>query len=90
MNEQPAAPAGPAPVPVEFKVTTYYKRRRGEPGLTQMASKRLVLGQALDWVLDELPDEAIIINNHNPDLTTVTIDWSKVPPEIRYGARGRP
>lgn len=90
MNEQPAAPAGSAPVPVEFKITTYYKLKRGQFGPTSMTSKRLVLGRALDWVLGEFPDEAVIISNHDPDLTTVTIDWSKVPPEIRYGARGRP
>jgi hypothetical protein len=78
----------PAYVPVQFRITTYWKRRRNEPGLTQMASERLAVSQALDWVLGELPADAVAIgHDQETDLATVIIDWGKVPDEIRYGRR---
>lgn len=88
-QEKAGAGTGPAPVvPVEFRVTTYWKRKRGEPGLTQMASQRLSVGEALDWVLAVLPDEAATVE---PDETgqnvTIRICWDLVPPEIRTGRR---
>jgi hypothetical protein len=50
-QEKPEAGTGPAPaVPVSFRVTTYWKRRRNEAGLTQVTSQRLVVSEALDWV----------------------------------------
>ena len=71
---------------VSFAVTTYFKRPRGESGLTRVASLRLSLGDAVDWILSELPDEAITVNHDlNTDLAHIVIDWSKVPDEIRYG-----
>jgi hypothetical protein len=80
-------PPEPA-VPVEFRVTTYWERKRNEPGLTQVASQRIVLSEALDWVLSELPDDAITIE---PDDTggnvIIRICWDLVPAEIRYGRR---
>ena len=75
---------------VSFRITTYFKRPRGEPGLTQMASKRLSLGQTLDWVLGELPDDAVTITpdiEGDHDAVTLRIDWAKVPMEIRDGRR---
>ncbi len=87
MAGRPAA-AGPAvtgPVPVTFKVTTFWKRKRGEHGLTRMDSQRLQAGRALDWILDELPDGAVTVIPDGPDKTTVVIDWGQVPHEIRYG-----
>jgi hypothetical protein len=71
--------------PVTFRVTTYWKRKRNEPGLTQMASKRLTISQAIDWILAELPDEAWDVKNDDEDGVTLTIDWAKVPNEIRLG-----
>jgi len=71
-------------VPVNFRVTTYYKRKRNEPGLTQKASIRIDLGEALNWVLDELPDEAYGIT-HKDNVATLVIDWNLVPEEIRSG-----
>lgn len=77
-------------VPTEFRITTYWKRRRNEPGLTQMASRRLCVSEVLDWVLAELPDEALTIE---PDEAggnvVIRICWDLVPPGIRYGKRSR-
>jgi len=71
-------------VPVSFRVTTYYKRKRNEPGLTQKASIRIDLGMALNWVLGELPEDAYDIT-HADNVATLVIDWNKVPYEIRSG-----
>lgn len=84
---------------VSFRVTTYWKRKRNEPGLTQMNSKRLNIGQALNWILAELPDEAYEVTYINSDGTDMPdddpspadrvrleVDWSKVPAEVRDGA----
>ena len=68
-----------------FRITTYYKRKRGEPGMTQIGSTRIVASQALDWVLRELPDEAIDIQFPADDRTVISIDWARVPAEIREG-----
>lgn len=86
---KPEAGAGPAPaVPVQFRVTTYWKRRRGEAGLTQMASERLSVGEALDWVLSVLPDEAATVESDDTGGNVVIrICWDLVPEEIRRGRR---
>lgn len=75
-------------VKVSFRITTYWKRKRGEPGLTNMSSRRLQLGEALNWVMQELPDEAITVDHDfegDNDKVTIVIDWAKVPEEIRAG-----
>lgn len=75
---------------VSFRITTYWKRPRGEAGLTRMSSKRLALGQALDWILAELPYEAVTVTPDTEggnDAVTLRIDWSQVPAGIRDGAR---
>lgn len=81
-------------VPTTFRVTTYWKRKRNEAGMTQKGSKRLTIGQALNWICDELPDEAWDVEHldtEHPDAAEgrdrvrITIDWSKVPDEIQLG-----
>jgi hypothetical protein len=85
-QERAARDSQPAAVPVSFRITTYWKRRRGEAGLTQMASQRLLLSQALERVLGELPEEALMIDHDlTTDVATIRIDWSKVPDAIRHG-----
>lgn len=67
---------------VSFKVTTYVKRARGAAGPTQIGSKRLSIAEALQWVLQELPDEAWEVQRATPengDTVTLTVDWTKVP-----------
>ncbi len=74
---------------VSFRVTTYFKRPKGEPGITQLASRRVSLGEAVDWILTEIPEEAIEITpdeEGDNDAVTIRIDWAKVPDEIRAGA----
>lgn len=74
-------------VPVTFRITTYYKRKRNEAGLTQLASTRINMGQALDWLIAELPADAIRIGySENREEVTFTINWSKVPAQIRTGS----
>jgi hypothetical protein len=71
---------------VTFQVTTYFKRPKGETGLTRAGSVRLSAGDALGWVLAELPGEAVTVSHdQGTDIATVVIDWSKVPDEIRDG-----
>lgn len=81
----------PAPqdiVPVTFQVTTYWKRKQNEPGLTRLSSERLVASQVLEWVLAELPEDALTVGHDlETDIATIVIDWGKVPDEIRYGRR---
>jgi hypothetical protein len=77
----------PSP-PVQFQVTTYWKRQRNEPGLTQMTSQRLAVGEALDWVLGVLPDEAVTVDGDGTGgNVTIRICWDLVPDEIRRGSR---
>ena len=74
---------------ISFSITTYWKRPRGETGMTRVASKRLALGPALDWILSEVPEEAITITpdiEGRTDAVTIRIDWTQVPGEIRNGA----
>ena len=74
-------------VPVTFRITTYYKRKRNEAGLTQLASTRINMGQALDWLIAELPADAMRIGySENREEVTFTINWSKVPAQIRTGS----
>lgn len=61
-----------------FRITTYFKRKRGAPGVRQVSSVRLTHGQALDWLLGALPDEAWTVE-HNGAVSVLTIDWAKVP-----------
>lgn len=67
----------PDPQPT-FRITTHYARKRGEPGLRSLASQRLTVGQALDWVLRELPDDSWSVEHASDTAVAVHIDWSKV------------
>jgi hypothetical protein len=74
-------------VPVTFRVTTYRKLPRNEPGLTSWSSHRLCASEVLDLVLNQLPEDALTIDENtdaNGDVTTLRINWAKVPAEIRY------
>jgi hypothetical protein len=78
----------PRYVPTDFRITTYWKRRRNEPGLTQMSSRRIMVSEALDWVLAELPPEAVTVESDDTGgNVTIRICWDLVPPEIRYARR---
>lgn len=74
---------------ITFKVVTYRKLAKDETGLTQIASNRVDLATALNWILDELPDDAWNVEHTDDsgdpgwDKVTLTLDWSKVPDSIR-------
>lgn len=70
------------PVPVSFRLATYWKRARNQHGLTRLETRRLSVSDVLDEVLGHLEDDAVQLASNGP-VTTITIDWSKVPPEIR-------
>lgn len=83
------------PEAVTFIITTYRKLARNETGLTQMKSRRLDLGQALEWLINELPEDATRVvmidaqGNELPEETLTSeyvrldINWLKVPESIR-------
>ena len=88
MPDTDTSTAAATAVPVDFRITTYWKRRRGEAGLTSMASRRLVLSETLDWILSELPDGAVTIeHDETGSNVAIRICWDLVPAEIRYGKR---
>ena len=76
------------PEAVSFRVTSYWKLAKDEPGMTQAGSLRLTLAQALNWILAELPDDAWTVSHEDTseapwEKVTLTIDWSKIPDSIR-------
>lgn len=75
---------------VSFRVTTYRKLPKGEPGVTLVASQRLNAAQALEWILDELPDDAWSVEHDDSVVPggkiTLHLNWSKVPDSIRKPA----
>lgn len=76
---------------VSFKITTYFKRPRSEGGLTRVDSHRIDAGRALGWILAELPDDSYEMRFEGDEAdgsaakTTIVIDWTKVPAEIKDG-----
>lgn len=83
------------PEAVSFTVTTYRKLAKDEPGMTQIGSRRLVLGDAITWILREMPEDAFRIayldadgkelpdEAEFSDYCRLDIDWTKVPESIR-------
>jgi len=80
---------------VSFRITTYRKLGRGETGITQAGSRRIALSAVLDWILSELPDEAVSISHSSEseayprsgparDVVSIAIDWNKVPDSVRH------
>lgn len=69
-------------VPVSFRLSTYWKLARGQHGPTRIDSRRLCLSEVLDAALQQLSDGECTIDTKGP-VTTIVIDWSKVPQEIR-------
>ena len=74
---------------VSFRITTYWKRPRGESGLTRMGSHRMDIGRAIGWLVAELPDDSYEMRFDGADAdgsaakTTIVIDWTKVPADIK-------
>lgn len=73
------------PESVSFKVATYRKLAKDEHGFTQMSSVRIAASQVIDWVLAELPEDAVTISHDETgEISTTVIDWGKVPEAIRH------
>lgn len=66
------------PVKTTFRVTTYWKRPRGQPGLTQLASRRLTPVEALQWLLDALPEDAVTMVPGSGHVVMLNIDLAKI------------
>lgn len=78
-----AEEAGQEPqVPVSFKVSAYRKLPKGVYGITHADSRRLSLSEALDVILGQLSDEECTVDSDGAT-TVITINWAKVPMEIR-------
>lgn len=43
---------------ISHRIVTYFKRPKGQTGVTQLGSKRMDSLTALDWILSRYPDEA--------------------------------
>lgn len=71
-----------AQAPVSFRLSTYWKLPKGASGFTHVDSRRLALSEALLLLLQQLSEEEATIDTDG-DVTVVTIDWSKVPAEIK-------
>ena len=65
-------------VKTTFRVTTYWKRPRGQPGITQLASRRLTPAEALQWLLDAFPEDAVSAIPGPGTLLVLTIDAAKL------------
>ena len=71
------------PESVSFRVTTYKKLAKGESGLTRMNSNRIAASELIGWALGELPEDAFTVAQDENDVSTIVIDWAKVPDFIR-------
>lgn len=73
---------GEAVTPVSFRLSTYWKLGKGQHGVTHVDSRRISLGEAIGLLLDQLT-EGEAATETKDGVTTIVIDWSKVPQEIR-------
>lgn len=67
---------------LSFRVTSYFKRKRGEPGLTQLGSQRLTALQALDWVLSAAPEGSFTVDSIVASQVRIIIDRDKFNGEV--------
>lgn len=79
--EEQQAAAEPA-VPVSFRLSTYWKLAKGQYGVTHADSRRIALSEVLDLLWPHLSEEELTVSQDGA-VTTVVIDWSKVPMEVR-------
>lgn len=75
-------PAAEPVVPVSFRLSTYWKLRKDQYGATHVDTRRVCLSEVLDLLLQQLGDDECTLEN-NGSVSTIVIDWSKVPEEIR-------
>ena len=77
-------------VPVSFRLSTYWKLGKDQHGVTHADSRRIALSEVLDLLWPHLSEEELTVSQDGA-VTTIVIDWAKVPLEIRnpfaYGVR---
>lgn len=66
-----------------FRVSTRSKLAKGEHGPTSLDSRALAASQALEWILSELPSEAVEVSTDTAGKSVIIIDWEKVPGYLR-------
>jgi hypothetical protein len=82
----------PEPAQLSYRIVSYWKRKRGEPGLTQRGSVRLDAADTINWILNDLPDEASEISFGEDGWTTVRLHMptiAKASPVPSQPARRR-
>jgi hypothetical protein len=83
MTESPTGQAQQqAQAPVSFRLSIYWKLLKGQAGITRRDSRRLALSEVLDFLLTQLSGEEATVQDDGAR-TVITIDWRKVPMEIR-------
>jgi hypothetical protein len=67
-----------------FRITSRHQLFRGAHGITRAESAALSAVQALQWILNELPEEAVS-TQYDPKTQTsvITVRWNDVPLSIR-------
>lgn len=69
------------PVEVTYRVYTYYKRPKGQLGITSMDTIRINADRAIGWILSDFPEDSVKSDyDAAADVTTITIDWQKAGP----------
>jgi len=59
---------------ITHRIVTYFKRPKGQPGVTQLGSQRIDSISALGWILSRYPDEAWEVDNTEPDCLVIRLD----------------
>lgn len=63
-----------ADIVITHRIVTYFKRPKGEPGITQLGSQRLNTLEALNWVLSHMPDDAFTIDDTEAAALVLRLD----------------
>jgi len=83
MSESPTEQAQErVQAPVSFRLSTYWKLPPRTAGITHVDSRRIALSEVLDLLIENLTEEEATISTDGT-VTVLTIDWSRVPMEIR-------
>lgn len=80
------------PAQLSYRITSHWKRKRGEPGLTQRGSVRLDAADTINWILNDLPEEASEIDHGKDGWVTVRLHMptiAKASPVPSQPARRR-
>jgi hypothetical protein len=69
---------------LSFVVTKHWARPEGEAGWTEMTCSKGSFRRVLEWMLEELPPEMVVVQRSVGNRTLViSIDWASLPEGIR-------